>query len=167
MEGTHSHPQPDETPKGDTPEGDDADGFSESTSPVDDGGTPFIRPAAHHTEPASSGDVDADAQVPATPEPAAPVAAPPSGPREATWADDPAFRAKLWYAYLAICVILIGGDLAGIGGHHDEGHGAAHGSLSDFPGFYGIAGLVAGAVLIFGAKLLGMILNRPEDYYGE
>jgi hypothetical protein len=43
----------------------------------------------------------------------------------------------------------------------------SHGSLSDFPGFYGIAGLVAGAVLIFGAKLLGMILNRPEDYYGE
>ena len=72
----------------------------------------------------------------------APVpAAAPAGPKEATWADDPAFRNKLWYGYLVICAVLIGGDLAGLAAHHVEGeHAAAGHGLADFPGFYGIAG---------------------------
>ena len=37
--------------------------------------------------------------------------------------------------------------------------------MKDWFGFYAALGFLAGLVMVLGARLMGRVLKRPEDYY--
>ena len=43
----------------------------------------------------------------------------------------------------------------------------SHFSLEAFPGFYGFFGFAAFSFIIFSTKVLKLLINRKEDYYGD
>lgn len=73
------------------------------------------------------------------------------------WQDDPANLDRLLYLLIGISVVLLLIDPL------VSKHGAL--AIERFWGFYGLFGLVAGAVLVLGAALLRRIVMRPEDYH--
>lgn len=75
----------------------------------------------------------------------------------ASWFNDPAIVSRIFYLLVGISVILLLIDpLISRNGSF---------AVERFFGFYGIFGLLAGAVLVLLAILLRRIVMRPEDYY--
>jgi hypothetical protein len=78
---------------------------------------------------------------------------------ERHWLTRPATIRKLWTAFI---VVLAATVLAELFVAH-EAHFGIDGSF----GFHAWYGLVACGVMIFGAKLLGLIIRRPDTYYED
>ena len=66
---------------------------------------------------------------------------------------------RLLIALIVICILLVGAD------YTYEKHG--HYAWEDWPAAQGIFGLAACAVLVLVARVLGGLLRRNEDYYGD
>ena len=64
---------------------------------------------------------------------------------------------KLWMVFIAILIITL---VAGLFVHQHESFG-----IEDSFGFYGWYGFITCVAMVVFAKLLGVFLKRPEDYY--
>ena len=78
-------------------------------------------------------------------------------PHERTWIDDPKNVDRIVYALYGICALLVAID------PFVHKHGPFE--IEHFIGFYAIYGFVACVGLVVAAKLLRVILMKPEDYY--
>jgi hypothetical protein len=70
---------------------------------------------------------------------------------EAYWLDDPANFDRMMYALYALCAVFLLLDLLM---EHDR-----------LFGFYAWFGLIASIGFVLAAKVLRLLLMRPEDYY--
>lgn len=73
------------------------------------------------------------------------------------WLDDPINVKRLWRAFLAVLAVLVLVEL-GVSLH-------PHFGIDALFGFHAWYGFIACALLIAIAKLLGVFLKRPDDYY--
>jgi asparagine N-glycosylation enzyme membrane subunit Stt3 len=75
------------------------------------------------------------------------------------WLDEKKNVDKIWYALLVLCALLFLGDAL----YHKHTHFAVEGWF----GFYGLYGFIACVALVLAARVLRVILMRPEDYYDK
>jgi hypothetical protein len=80
-------------------------------------------------------------------------------PHERTWIDDPKNVDKIVYALYAVCALLFLIDPL----IHKHGPFA----IEYIWGFYALYGFVGCVFLVLAAKLMRVILMRPEDYYDK
>lgn len=73
------------------------------------------------------------------------------------WLDDPRNVTRICWALYAVCALLFLAD----GFYHKHPHFATE----SWFGFYAIYGFVACVGLVLAAKVLRILLKRPEDYY--
>lgn len=73
------------------------------------------------------------------------------------WLDDPRNVRLLWRGFLLVLALVVAAELL-VALH-------PHFTVEALFGFHAIYGLVACAVMIVGAKLLGFLLKRPDTYY--
>lgn len=73
------------------------------------------------------------------------------------WLDDPRNVTRICWALYAVCALLFLAD----GFYHKHPHFA----VESWFGFYAIYGFVACVGLVLAAKVLRILLKRPEDYY--
>ena len=76
-----------------------------------------------------------------------------------TWVDRPGSATKIFYALIAVCVVVFAWEFT------YEKHG--HFTAEDYPGFYAVYGFVMFTALILLAKGLRVLIKRPEDFYGD
>ena len=74
-----------------------------------------------------------------------------------TWLDEPRNVTLIYWAVFLVCALLFVADAF----YHKHPYFEAE----SWFGFYGLFGFVACVVLVLVAKLLRVILKRPEDYY--
>jgi hypothetical protein len=73
------------------------------------------------------------------------------------WLDDRRNQRLLWRGFLGVLALtLLVEPFAGLHPHF---------AIESVFGFHAWYGLLACAAMIFGAKLLGVLLRRPDDYY--
>ena len=75
------------------------------------------------------------------------------------WLVRPATIRVLWIGFIAILVLTVLADLV----IQPKGKFGIDGTV----GFYAWYGFLACVVLVVGARLLGLIFSRPDDYYGS
>lgn len=80
-------------------------------------------------------------------------------PHERTWIDDPKNVDRIVYALYALCALLVVID------PFVHKHGPF--TIEHIWGFYAFYGFVACVGLVLAAKLLRVILMKPEDYYDQ
>lgn len=73
------------------------------------------------------------------------------------WLDDPRNVTRIYWSVFVVCGLLFVADAF----YHKHPHFEAE----SWFGFYGIFGFVACVGLVLAAKVLRLILKRPEDYY--
>ena len=79
---------------------------------------------------------------------------------KASWLDRPGNANKIWYGIIALCVVTALADLL----YHKHVKYAVEDLV---PGMYGWYGLASCVVMVFGAKILQIIVRRRENYYDE
>lgn len=77
--------------------------------------------------------------------------------RKLLWLDNPKTIDRLVFALFAVCTALFAADFL----YHKHTYVEAE----NIPGFYALYGFVLCAGLVFGARLLRVLVKRPEDYY--
>lgn len=75
------------------------------------------------------------------------------------WLYRPENRRTLWIAFAIVLALTV------IPGFIVDMH--PHFPFESWPAFFAIYGFLACVVLVFGAKLLGVLLKRPDTYYDE
>ncbi len=78
---------------------------------------------------------------------------------ERTWIDDPKNVDRIVYALYAVCALLVVID------PFVHKHGPFE--IEHYWGFYAFYGFVACVGLVIAAKMLRVILMKPEDYYDQ
>lgn len=73
------------------------------------------------------------------------------------WLDDPRNVTRICWALYVVCALLFLAD----GFYHKHPHFA----VESWFGFYAIYGFFACVGLVLAAKVLRILLKRPEDYY--
>jgi hypothetical protein len=73
------------------------------------------------------------------------------------WLDDPRNVTRIYWSVFVVCGLLFVADAFYRKHPHFE--------AESWFGFYGIFGFVACVGLVLAAKVLRLILKRPEDYY--
>jgi hypothetical protein len=73
------------------------------------------------------------------------------------WLDDSRNVTRIWWWLCAVCALLFVADAFYAKHPHFE--------IEGWFGFFGIFGFVACVGLVLAAKVLRLILKRPEDYY--
>jgi hypothetical protein len=73
------------------------------------------------------------------------------------WLDEPRNVKRLWRGFLALLAVVVAAELL-ITLH-------PHFGIDALPAFHAVYGFVACAVMIVVAKLLGLLLKRPDTYY--
>jgi hypothetical protein len=77
--------------------------------------------------------------------------------RRAHWLDDPRHVKRLWHAFLVVLAVTVAAELF-VALHPQF-------AIEAIFGFNAAYGFLACAVMIAVAKLLGMVLKRPDSYY--
>ena len=73
------------------------------------------------------------------------------------WLYRPGNARKLWIAFAAVLAATVAaGFLVDMDPHFD---------FEAWPAFFGLFGFLACVTLVFGSKLLGILLKRRDDYY--
>lgn len=73
------------------------------------------------------------------------------------WLYRPENRRPIWIAFaIVLAVTVAAGFLVDMHPHF---------AFESWPAFFAIYGFLACVVLVFGAKLLGVLLKRPDTYY--
>ena len=80
-------------------------------------------------------------------------------PHERTWLDDPKTTDRIVWALYAICALLVLVDPF----IHKHGYFA----IEHVWGYYAVCGFAGCVGLVLAARLMRVILMRPEDYYDE
>lgn len=75
------------------------------------------------------------------------------------WLARPSTIRLLWRVSIAVLALLVAADF--FVPHHP------HFGIDGTPGFYAWFGFAACVVLVFGAKALGVLLKRPDDYHDQ
>ena len=75
------------------------------------------------------------------------------------WLDDPANLRLLWRLFLAVLALTVVAG-AGVDLH-------PHFEVEEWFGFHAAYGFLACLAMIVGAKALGVLLKRADDYYAE
>jgi hypothetical protein len=86
--------------------------------------------------------------------------------KEFDWFDRPESRRLLWKLLYAACGVSVVAEIILQLAHKRHGHFGHH-SADGWWLFYTFLGFIGCAAMIIGAKWLGYLLKRPEDYYGE
>jgi cytochrome bd-type quinol oxidase subunit 2 len=73
------------------------------------------------------------------------------------WLYRPENRRPIWIAFAIVLLATV------VAGFMVDMH--PHFAFESWPAFFAIYGFLACVVLIFGAKLLGLLLRRPDTYY--
>jgi hypothetical protein len=73
------------------------------------------------------------------------------------WLDDPRNVKMLWRGFLVLLAVVVAAELL-ITLH-------PHFAIDAVPAFHAVYGFLACAVMIVVAKLLGLLLKRPDTYY--
>ena len=73
------------------------------------------------------------------------------------WLYRPENRRPIWIAFAIVLLATVAA------GFMVEMH--PHFAFESWPAFFAIYGFLACVVLVFGAKLLGVFLKRPDTYY--
>lgn len=73
------------------------------------------------------------------------------------WLYRPENRRPIWIAFAIVLLATVAA------GFLVEMH--PHFAFESWPAFFAIYGFLACVVLVFGAKLLGVLLKRPDTYY--
>ena len=73
------------------------------------------------------------------------------------WLYRPENRRPIWTAFVVILALTVAA------GFLVDMH--PHFAFESWPAFFAIYGFLACVVLVFGAKLLGLLLKRPDTYY--
>jgi cytochrome bd-type quinol oxidase subunit 2 len=73
------------------------------------------------------------------------------------WLYRPENRRPIWIAFAIVLLATVAA------GFMVDMH--PHFAFESWPAFFAIYGFLACVVLIFGAKLLGLLLRRPDTYY--
>jgi hypothetical protein len=73
------------------------------------------------------------------------------------WLDDPRNVKILWRGFLVLLAVVVAAELL-ITLH-------PHFAIEAVPAFHAVYGFLACAVMIVVAKLLGLLLKRPDTYY--
>ncbi len=75
------------------------------------------------------------------------------------WLDDPLNIRRLWCAFLVVLVLSVAaGFIADLHPHFE---------IEKWPGFNAAFGLLCCLLMIVFAKLIGLILKRPDNYYAK
>lgn len=75
------------------------------------------------------------------------------------WLDDPANIRRLWRGFLVVLALtVIAGTLVDLHPHFE---------VEKWFGFNAVYGFLACLAMIVGAKVLGLILKKPDTYYAE
>jgi ribulose 1,5-bisphosphate carboxylase large subunit-like protein len=74
------------------------------------------------------------------------------------WLDQPRNVRLLWRGFLAVLALAVAAELV-VALH-------PHFAIEALFGFHALYGFLACAVMIVAAKLLGLLLKRPDTYYG-
>ncbi|MCB1959651.1 MAG: hypothetical protein KDE68_03865 [Rhodocyclaceae bacterium] len=75
------------------------------------------------------------------------------------WLVRPETIRKLWIAFIAILALTVVAEF------FVEAH--PHFGIDGWPAFNAWYGFIACVIMVFGSKLVGMILKRPDTYYDE
>ncbi len=81
---------------------------------------------------------------------------PPSKPKDMHWLVRPKTIKKLWIGGIALLVVMVLGTLA-----HPHVYFGIEGTL----GFFAWYGFITCVIMVIGAKVLGLIIKRGDDYY--
>lgn len=73
------------------------------------------------------------------------------------WLDEPRNVKRLWRAFLALLVLTVLAELVVTLHPHFE--------IEALPAFHAAYGFIACAAMIVAAKILGVLLKRPNTYY--
>ena len=73
------------------------------------------------------------------------------------WLDEPRNVKRLWRAFLALLVLTVLAELVVTLHPHFE--------IEALPAFHAAYGFIACAAMIVAAKILGVLLKRPDTYY--
>lgn len=73
------------------------------------------------------------------------------------WLDEPRNVKRLWRGFLALLAVVVAAELL-ITLH-------PHFAIDALPAFHAVYGFLACAVMIVVARLLGLLLKRPDAYY--
>lgn len=73
------------------------------------------------------------------------------------WLDEPRNVKRLWRGFLALLAVVVAAELL-ITLH-------PHFAIDALPAFHAVYGFLACAVMIVVARLLGLLLKRPDTYY--
>lgn len=79
--------------------------------------------------------------------------------KEFNWFDHASSRRLLWWLLWITCGLTVVAEVFI--------HRHPHFDVDGFFAFYGIMGFIGCAAMILGAKALGFILKRGEEYYGD
>ncbi|MCB1229530.1 MAG: hypothetical protein KDN19_04660 [Verrucomicrobiae bacterium] len=85
---------------------------------------------------------------------------------EFDWFDRPESRRLLCKLLYAACAVSVIAEIPLFFLHKRHGHFGEH-SVDGWIFFYASLGFIACSLMIIGAKWLGYLLKKPEDYYGE
>lgn len=75
------------------------------------------------------------------------------------WLVRPSTIRLLWIVSIAVLAATVAADFV----IHPHGKFGIDGTI----GFYAWFGFASCVVLVFGARFLGVLLKRPDDYYGD
>lgn len=78
---------------------------------------------------------------------------------EQHWLVRPDTIKKLWWGGFVILALTVAAQLViSVKGYF---------GVDDWPAFGAVFGFVSCVAMVFAAKLLGLLLKRPQEYYGE
>ncbi|QID18971.1 hypothetical protein G3580_15895 [Nitrogeniibacter mangrovi] len=75
------------------------------------------------------------------------------------WLVRPETIRKLWIAFIAILALTVVAEFFV--------HGHPHFGIDGWPAFSAWFGFGSCVIMVFGSKLIGMVLKRPDTYYDE
>jgi len=75
------------------------------------------------------------------------------------WLVRPETIRKLWVGFIVVLALTVVAEF------FVEGH--PHFGIDGWPGFNAWFGFIACVIMVFGSKLVGMLLKRPDTYYDE
>ena len=73
------------------------------------------------------------------------------------WLYRPENRRPIWIAFVIVLAVTVAAGVL-VDMH-------PHFAFESWPAFFAVFGFLACVVLVFGAKLLGLLLKRPDTYY--
>lgn len=87
--------------------------------------------------------------------------------KELDWFEKPGSRRLLWILLWTACGLTLAAEPIYLVMEHKKPHAEGLFHYTKWPLFYAVLGFASCALMIVVAKILGVALKKPADYYGE